>query len=527
MAQDHIFNSIKVERPNRNHFDLGHSVNTSFNMGTLVPMACVDLLPGDKVKVGTETLLRFSPLIAPIMSKVNITMWWFAVPDRILFENPKDWEEWITGQGEDGHINSYLSNMQNNDPGTLLDHLYHIDNVPGNEEILAAPAAAYCKIYDDWFRNQNITETEKFVPLQINTNMVAYRDILQGQPLRRTWEKDYFTAALPWAQKGDAVTLPLLEDGGSLDVTLSGVNSVGIIRDASDGSEVAAGENLNVGTGASLNAGTGNLGSFYDPNGTLHVQLDAAASTINQLRQAYRLQEFLELDAMGGTRYTEKIYAHFGVKSPDSRLQRPELLGRWTGRMSISEVLQTSGGTGGTGTPLGTMGGHGISLVNGSPIDYYATEHCWLIGIINVQPKPQYQQGLQRKFLRMDYLDYYWPKFAHIGEQEVKNRELMAYHPDPDGVFGYVPRYAEYRYEANNVAGEMRNTLAHWHLGRIFPSTPGTALNEDFVYCTPSSRIFNVNFNDGGIYNGNQIFGLIHHHIDILRLMPKYGRPTL
>ncbi|AJK28264.1 putative major capsid protein [Eel River basin pequenovirus] len=523
MAQDHIFNSIKVERPNRNTFDLSHAVNMSFDMGHLVPCCCIDMVPGDKVSIGAETMLRFSPLIAPIMSKVNVTMWYFAVPDRILFDNPKDWEEWIVGEGQDGHINAYISNMQNNQPGTLLDHLYKLQNLPGNEEVLAAPAAAYFKIYDDWFRNQNITDVEKFVPLNINENMVAYRALLEADPLRRTWEKDYFTAALPWAQKGDAVTLPLLEDGGNLDVELSGVNAVGLIRNASDGLGGTPGDSLDIGTGSGLVAGVGATASFYDPNGTLSVPLSAAAATVNQLRMAYRLQEYLELDAMGGTRYTEKIYAHFGVKSPDSRLQRPELLGRWTGRMSISEVLQTSAG--GVGTPLGTMGGHGISLIQGDPIQYYATEHCWLIGIINVQPKPQYSQGIQRKFLRFDHLDYFWPKFAHVGEQEIKNRELYAFSAAPDDVFGYTPRYAEYRYEAGTITGQMRTTLAHWHTGRIFDNEP--ALNEDFVNCNPTNRIFNIDYDQGGEYNDDQIFGLVHHNIYMSRLMPKYGRPTL
>lgn len=528
MAQDHVFNSIQVERPSRNTFDLSHVVNTSFNMGLLVPCAAIDLVPGDKATIGTETLLRFAPLIAPIMSKVNVTIWWFACPDRILFDDPKEWEDFITGQSDDAFLNAYISNMPGNSEGDLLDYIYHIDGLLGSQEILAAPIAAYTKIWDEWFRNQNITTTERHVPLSINVNEVAYRVILEAPPYQRTWEKDYFTAALPWAQKGDSVTLPLLE-AGNADVVLSGVNTAGAMRDASGGTIITTASSVDIDSAGDTQANA--TDAYYDPRGTLAVNINAAAATINQLRQAYRLQEFLELDAMGGTRYTEKIYAHFGVKSPDSRLQRPELLGRWTGRMAVSEVLQTSAAhedtVSGRGSPLGTMGGHGISVIGGSPLTYYATEHTWLMCIINVQPKPQYQQGIQRKFTRLDHLDYYWPKFAHIGEQEIRNEEISRGHATPDATFGYAPRYSEYRYEGSTVAGEMRTTLSHWHLGRIFSSDPD--LNDAFVYCNPSARIFNTLYTGGGEpeYSSHQLFGAIHHNIHVSRLMPKYGRPNL
>ena len=529
--KDNIFNSILVERPPRNHFDLSHTKNISFNMGKLVPCSVIDVVPGDSFTIGTESFLRFAPMIAPIMEKVNVTAFWFFCPIRILYDDPRDWEDFITGQGTEGHIAPFLESISGTNVGKMVDHLYNIEGTPGGMRLSAHYIAAYCKIYDEWFRNQNTDTTETWEPLITNNNHNGvYRPMLQGDPFTRTWEKDYFTSALPWAQKGSAVSLPLLEQG-SATVTLSGVNTPGTIRNASDGSLAPVGDNLDIATGSAFNSGTGNNAVFYDPEGTLEVDINSAAATINQLRQAYRLQEWLELDAMGGTRYTEKIYAHFGVKSPDARLQRPEFIGRYTGRMAISEVLQTSAanddGETGRGTPLGTMGGHGLSVMGGSPLNYYATEHGILMCIINVQPKPKYQQGLARKFTRFLPLDYYWPKFANIGEQEILNQEIFVQSASPNGTFGYASRYAEYKFEASTVAGEMRTTLAHWHLGRIFASAP--ALNKSFTDCDPSPRIFNTLYTGGGEpeYNSDQIFGLIHHNIHAMRLMPKYARPTI
>jgi hypothetical protein len=529
MAQDHLFNSIQVKRPTRNTFSLGHTVNMSFNMGTLVPTCCVDLLPGDIVNIKPEAFIRFAPLIAPINSVVNVTMWFFVVPDRILFKDQREWEDFIADIQNSDTEYPHITAVGNVNQGKLLDYLYGIDTVYPNAPLTAAPVAAYCLIYDEWYRNQQLTTTDTFEPLVINVNQNAnYASVLQSEPFRRTWEKDYFTSALPNAQLGAEVLLPLV-DGGPVDVEMSGLNTNVLLRDVTAGNVLTT-------TGNVQNTNQGVLQSdntsvMFDPNGTLSVNIQAAASTINELRAAYRLQEFLEIQNMGGTRYTEVIRSMFGVVSPDSRLSRPELLGKWTGRMSVSEVLQTSAplddGSTGSGTPLGTMGGHGVSVIGGESVTYRAYEHCWLMGIINVQPKPVYQQGLARKYSRLYPLDYYWPKLAHIGEQEILNKEIYLPHSSPNGTFGYTPRYAEYRYEQGRVAGEMRNELAHWHLGRIFASEP--ALNEDFVYCSPSARIFNVLYTGGSEpeYSGDQLFGLVYNGITASRLMPKYGRPTL
>ena len=497
-------------------------------MGLLVPTACIECIPGDSFKISSEAMLRFPALIAPINAKVNVEIFWFFCPDRILWEQQSVWEDWITDL--DSPRYPYVTPTGGSHVGKLLDHLYGLESLPTGQQLIAAPIAGYCKIWDEWFRNQNITLTERWDPLESATAHVSYNAFLTGDPFNRTWGKDYFTSALPWPQKGDAVTLPLLEAGDAV-VELNGTNAAGQLRDASTGV-------LWIGPDSLQSDATGNLetlGSdelFYDPNGTLKATINSAAATINALREAYRLQEFLELNAMGGTRYNELIYAHFGVKIPDARLSRPELIGRQKGRMAISEIPQSAPAAGdattaGAQTPAGTLAGHGISVLGGEVMNYYVYEHGWLYSIINVQPDTQYQQGINRHFQKDYPMDRFWPKLAHIGEQEILNKEIYRQHSDKEGTFAYAPRYAEYRFQYNRVAGEMRDTLSHWTMSRIF--TGDVNLVESFIYANPTARIFANLYTQGGggSYTGDQIFGVIYHNIYASRLIPKYGRPTL
>jgi hypothetical protein len=246
--------------------------------------------------------------------------------------------------------------------------------------------------------------------------------------------------------------------------------------------------------------------------------MEVQPTTINELRRAFRLQEWLEKNARGGTRYIENILAHFGVKSSDSRLQRPEYITGVKSPVVVSEVLQT--GQSDT-TPQGNMAGHGISVTSGRTGSYYCEEHGYIIGIMSVMPKTAYQQGIPKTFLKNDPLDYFWPSFAHIGEQEVQVQELYAYTSNKENTFGYVPRYAEYKYMPSRVAGDFRTTLDYWHLGRIFDSEP--SLNQDFIECTPSatSRIFAVEDPDA-----QKLYCHVLNKIKAVRPMPKYGTPS-
>lgn len=319
--------------------------------------------------------------------------------------------------------------------------------------------------------------------------------------------------------KGDAVQLPLTEN---LDAPVVLDNSLGqqsFVRTA-DGA-VATGDVAGQAVDGALTTGAFDTLSNLDPNGSLVVDIQADAVDINTVRRAFRLQEWLEKNARGGTRYVENILAHFGVKSSDARLQRPEYLGGTKHNMVISEVLSTAE----TEVPVGNMAGHGISVGGGNSFKYRCEEHGYIVGVINVQPDTAYLQGLHRKFTRFDRLDYAWPTFANIGEQEVLNKEVYAtgpsgHNPNPDEIFGYIPRYAEYKFENSRVAGEMRDSLSHWHLARIFSTPP--ALNEEFIQADPSLRIFAVTDPDV-----DHIYAHIFNRISAVRKLPRYGTPTI
>jgi len=231
------------------------------------------------------------------------------------------------------------------------------------------------------------------------------------------------------------------------------------------------------------------------------------------------LQEWLERNARGGTRYVESILSHFGVKSSDARLQRPEFIGSSKQNMIISEVLSTAENTE-ANVPVGQMAGHGISVGGGNNFSYRCEEHGIIIGIMSVRPKTAYQQGIHKSFLRLDHLDYAFPTFANIGEQEVLVREVYAASPTPAEIFGYVPRYADYKFLNSRVAGEFKTTLAYWHLGRIFSGNP--RLNEDFIKCDPSTRIFAVTDPEE-----DHIFAHVFNNVSVNRKLPRFGIPTI
>ena len=535
---DNTFNTVLAVRPNSNRFDLSHDVKMSFRMGRLYPICVLDAIPGDKFNISTESLLRMSPMVAPVMHELVVKTEFFFVPNRLLWD---EWEDFISNDGTE-LVPPYILNDdgiggQIFSAGMLADYMGIPPEIPSNMRMDAMPFAAYALIWDEWYRDQDLVTNERFEPLVEGDNSANYTTQVAAQaPLPRSWPHDYFTSARPWPQKGDAVSLPLVD--GYADVILEPdyvttgdemqfrVLATGNLASPSSPSDIT------VDPGGNMEMGSGQTPVVLDPNGVLVADVNSGAVQINMLREAFRLQEFLEIDSAGGTRYTETIRAHFGVISKDSRLQRPEFIGSTRGKMVISEVLQSTSSSLDTvaeGTPLGTMGGHGISVIGSDGFSYYATEHGWIIGLLSVFPRPAYQQGLQRKWSRNDRYDWFWPKFAHVGHQEILNKELYVEHPTaPDGVFGYIPRYSEYRYEPNRVAGEMRDTLNFWHLGRIFDATP--ALNETFLQASSASnRIFAVQYEGGGEdpYEADQIFGHIFNRISASRLIPKYGRPIL
>lgn len=496
---------------------MAHDVKLSFSMGELIPTCCMEAIPGDVFEINVENMLRFAPLISPVMHQVKVTTHYFFVPNRILWPG---WEDWITGNSDVFAPFCLVGEDDTIPVGGLLDYLGYPVGAPTEDEafdVSPLPAAAYLKIYDEYYRDQNL-QTEAFQAVTNAANSLADFNI---QPLKRAWEHDYFTAALPFAQKGPAVQIPLVSQN-NIPVEFDASTSLTpIIRDSTAPNDPQQGTLLSQNATGNLQANPGSTPQdvLLDPNGTLVVDIQAGATDINTLRRAFRLQEWLERNARGGTRYVENILSHFGVKSSDARLQRPEYIGGGKQNMVISEVLATAEST---NQAVGQMAGHGISVGGSRNFRYRAEEHGFVIGIINVQPTTAYQDGLHRSLTRFDRLDYAWPTFAHLGEQPVLLRELIWKTVTPTATFGYVPRYAEYKYMNSRVAGEFRSTLAFWHLGRIFdPATP-PALNSAFITADPSTRIFAVTDPDE-----DHIYAHVFNNISVRRKLPMFGTPTI
>jgi hypothetical protein len=457
---------------------------------------------------------------------MDVTMHYFFVPNRILWDN---WEQFITNNGPTGtgteYVAPYFNYSKEWNDGSIPElapavKFFDYLGIPPQIEngttakLSAFPMAAYQAIYNEYYRDQNLIAPVNYILKDGNQNVDGVDRILELCTMRnRAWEHDYFTASLPFAQKGAAVDIPLGQISENAPIYRDSSSPTPTTLTGSPYSVVVPGSN-SPSTSTDLFAATGGL--------------EVEPTTINDLRRAYRLQEWLEKNARGGTRYVESILSHFGVKSSDARLQRPEYITGVKTPVVISEVLNTSGTftsadpSDPTSPPQGNMAGHGIAVSSGRSGSYYCEEHGYIIGIMSVMPKTAYQQGIPRTFLKHDPLDYFWPSFANIGEQEVQNQELFAYTANSNGTFGYVPRYAEYKYMPSRVAGDFRTSLSYWHLGRIFDAEP--TLSQDFVECTPSEteRIFAVTDPDA-----QKLYCHVLNKIKAIRPMPKYGTPTI
>lgn len=515
-----VFNSVQVKAPNQNTFDLSHDFKLSVRFGDLVPVSVVECLPGDVHKFRHESLARFAPLVSPVMHNVNVFMHSFFVPNRILWNN---WDDFISPDLSKNTPPAWphiaFGNTVNFATGSLGDYLGLPTNKAKLPSVSALPFAAYQAVYHEFFRDQNLQP--EFDYSLNNGNQSPGTKVSDLFKLRqRAFEHDYFTASLPFAQKGPSVQMPFSATGTGAPV----------LRNSDQGnSPLPNWEAAGVGSGGLVNVTNRKKPVGGIPVADFGLYVDPAdlsiGGTINDLRVALRLQEFFEKSARGGTRYIEQIRMHYGTIVPDYRLNRPEFIGGTKNPVVISEVLQTSESS---TSPQGNMAGHAISANRGKSFRYRCLEHGYIITLMSFLPRTAYQQGIPRHFSRITWQDYAWPTFAHLGEQAVLNKEL--YHDGDDGkndeTFGYVPRYSEYRYIPSRVAGEFKTTLAHWHMGRIFANRP--ALNEQFIVANAGTNgsvrndIFAVN-----APNNQNIWCHVSNRWFVRRSLPKYGTPLL
>lgn len=527
-----IFQSVQMNDTKSNVFDLSNDRKLSTVMGRLTPIFLMDCVPGDKVSVKPNVFIRFAPLLAPIMHRVNVYCHFWFVPNRILWAG---WENFITGgeDGEDATVWPFIDyNPGSEVNGSLFDHMglpTSADGFPDDVSVSAIPFAAYQRIYNEYYRDQNLIAEIENTDLLDGDNTANIADLTTFR--YRSWQHDYFTSALPWTQKGPEALLPVTGEAPvyAYDATLS--QPPQYFREFQGMTPVPPGNiqadsNGNPEWDDSVNP-PGQ--TWLDLNGTHYADLASSVqTTINDLRQAIKLQQWLERNARGGSRYSESMRVHFDVISDDARLQRPEYIGGFSSPVSISEVLQTgmpqvdpaTGEPYAVSTPTATMAGHGVSVGSGGYSSYYAKEHGYIMGIMSVMPMSQYQQGIPKHFLRSDKFDYYWPSFANLGEQPILKKEIMCSSSTTnEEVFGYTPRYAEYRFINNTVHGDMRGTLDFWHLGRKFNTVPG--LNQDFITLDPEEvvRIFAVE--DGG----DNLWCHVLNEVKASRKMPVYATP--
>ena len=544
-VRGHRFSDAPAMYMRRTKFDRSHVYKTTFNSGKLIPVFVDEVLPGDTTRMSVNYFARLATPIKPVMDNIYLDWFFFFVPNRLVWDH---WQNFCFEQEDPDDSTDYVipaimanDNKNNTYVGSLWDYFGLPVNTSGTiSGVSALPFRAVYLIWNEWFRDENLQKSVKIQKGDTNEILDSSRvsdqpswlfksgtGIFPGYPCPpRGKRHDYFTSALPWTQKGPGVNISLTgnapvfgngqrlglapNDAGNTVGYLSMTGNVGAILRTGDGSE------WNSGQSAFVTSDKSNSGLLADLS-------DVSAITINGLRTAFQMQKFYERLARGGSRYTEVLRSFFGVVSPDARLQRPEFLGSFTKMVMVNPIAQTSA-TDDT-SPQGNLSAYGVTASKFHGFTKSFVEHGYIIGFVCARADLTYQQGINKMWLRSTVYDFYWPTFAHLGEQAIELREIYSQGTEADtSVFGYQERYAEYRYKPSQITGKFRSTVTGgnldvWHLSQFFRNAP--TLNEEFITENPPiERIIAVPSEPEFLLD-------IGFSYTTVRPMPMFGTPGL
>lgn len=544
-VRGHRFSDAPAMYMRRTKFDRSHVYKTTFNSGKLIPVFVDEVLPGDTTRMSINYFARLATPIKPIMDNIYLDWFFFFVPNRLVWDH---WQNFCFEQEDPDDSTDYVipAIMANdNNDNTYVGSLWDYFGLPVNTSdtitgVSALPFRAVYLIWNEWFRDENLQKSVKIQKGDTNEILDSSRasdqpswlfssgtNIVAGLACPpRGKRHDYFTSALPWTQKGPGVNIslsgdaPVIGNGQRLGLApdgpgaavgyLSMSDNVGAILRTGDGSEWYSGQSAYI-------------TSDGRKSGLLADLSDVSAITINGLRTAFQMQKFYERLARGGSRYTEVLRSFFGVVSPDARLQRPEFLGSFTKMVNVNPIAQTSATD--TTSPQGNLSAYGVTAAKFHGFTKSFVEHGYIIGFVSARADLTYQQGINKMWLRSTVYDFYWPTFAHLGEQAIELREIYAQGTEADTtVFGYQERYAEYRYKPSQITGKFRSSVTGgnldvWHLSQFFSNAP--TLNEEFITENPPvKRIIAVQDEPEFLLD-------IGFRYTTVRPMPMFGTPGL